>query len=160
MKALRLFSIFTLVASFVTHSLLSQAFTRSEDELMAAEIAVARARANDFKATRERMKREEIEREKFAQEAKIAREEVEWAQEDARRRFIEERNSRPDVEAETARLEQLDLEQKQKEEARMEQARREYIAKRQKVKRIIEEEAYIDEALEYDVTQPPTENKN
>lgn len=137
-----------------------EAFVRSEDELMQAEIQEAKARAKDFKANQERMAKLEAEREKAVGEIKKQRARDEEEAEKVRQAFIQKRNSQPDMTAAQEKLEREDDERRAREEAEMDKKRREYLNKRAKVEDIINREAYIDPAEEYDLKPLPTTTKD
>lgn len=136
---------------FVMFALHSFAFTRSEDELMRADVQEAKARARDFRAQQERAAKAEAERETAANEIKAERAEFEEEQEKARVRFVEVRNSNPDPEVEMDRLEKAFDARKIAEDEEMDQNRLGYLRKRAAVQKTIETEAYIDPNEEYGV---------
>lgn len=136
---------------FVMFALHSFAFTRSEDELMRADVAEAKARSKDFKAQQARSARADEEREVAATEIKAERAEFEQQLETARVRFIEVRNANPDPEIEAVRLEQAFDSKKLAEDEEMDRNRLGYLRKRAEVQRTIDNEAYIDPNEEYGV---------
>jgi hypothetical protein len=125
------------------------AFSRSEDELMRAEVQEAKARARDFQAQQERAAKADREREVAAGEIKAERNKFEEMQEQARIRFVEIRNSKPDPQLEEERLEKQFEAQKALEDEKTEQNRASYLRKRAAVQKTIETEAYIDPNAEY-----------
>jgi len=127
----------------------ARAFMESEDQQFQADINEAKARAHDFGRTLERIEREDKEREAARPEVTRARERVAAEREEVRREFVIARDKRPDEELIREKLEKADLKEKEKEARVMEANRKEYVAKRDRVRRVIGKEAYIDEAREY-----------
>lgn len=127
------------------------AFTRSEDELMEADVKEAKARARDFQAQQERTAKADAEREVASGEIKLERARFDEQSEEARVRYIENRNSKPDPEIEITKLESQFDEKKKREDDLMEANRVNYLKKRAAVQHTIESEAYIDQNLEYGV---------
>jgi hypothetical protein len=127
----------------------ARAFMESEDQQFAADIAEAKARAQDFQKTLDRIEREEKERESAGYLLHDVRVREEELNENVRLDYVRERNNRPNLEEERERLEIADNKEKEKEAQVMEANRRGYIQKRDRVRSIIERDAYINEKKEY-----------
>lgn len=127
----------------------AHAFMESEEQQFQAEIHEAKVRANDFESTLKKMERLDQEREAASQGIGKERERVATELERIRTQFVKERDARADEELERERLEQEDLRLKEKEARKMEEVRKDYVVKRDRVRRVLSREAYIDEAREY-----------
>lgn len=126
------------------------AFHDSEDQQFEAEIHEAKVRAQDFEKYLQRSEREERDREaaskgmgaeRVREEAERAAVQKEFAKKNADVRLREE--------AEREALEKQWDEQQLKEAQQDDVVRKEYVAKRDRVRRVLSREAYIDEAREY-----------
>lgn len=127
------------------------AFGRSEEEMMKIDVQEAKARARDFKRHQERMARVSEERERAVNEIRKKRERDEAAAEALREKYLK---VRPDYDKEQAKRDKLEVEFERKkadQERQLDQVRYDYLKKREKVRKTIESEAFIDEAEEYEI---------
>ena len=142
------FACLTAALTLVTSE--AKAFLVSEEQQFKLDIDEAKSRARDFRGYLERLAKEARERQIGADVIKREREKAEREEAKAREEYTRIRNSKP-VDDETARLrlekqwekEQADLEK------RMEEARKAYVRNRERVRQVLERDAYIDEAAEY-----------
>lgn len=121
----------------------------SEDEIFQADINEARARAKDFNSQKLREANEDLQRQLGTKEVKRDRAQFEAQQEKERESYVQDRNERPNVWREQARLERQFDEEKIVEDKQMDKNRRDYKKKRERVRRLIHSEARIDENQEY-----------
>jgi hypothetical protein len=133
----------------------AEAFTASENEKFKAAIAEAKARARDFRGHRERNAKFDAERDKGIEKVLKARRRLEEAQDQALRVFLQNRASQDQRLAEQIEGERLWEKRQREEEAERERLRHLYVLKRDRIQRIIENEARIDEAVEYGLENPP-----
>lgn len=141
------------VSTLVVGSL-GQAFMISDEHQFQAEINEAISRARDFQRTMDRLKQEELERERFGYLEKEKRKREEEERERARQAYVTERNLRPDPRIEQERLERQYQKQLEREERKMEEARKRYIQARDRMREILRREAYINEMVEYGLDSP------
>lgn len=139
----------TLVVGLSLLPRAARALGESEDEIFQQDLREARTRAKDFNAQKLREATEDLQRQQGAKEVKKERTEFENFIEHQRQTYIRDRNARPSEWREQARLERADDEKKLAEDKQMEKNRRDYKKKRQRVLRLIETEAHIDENQEY-----------
>jgi septal ring factor EnvC (AmiA/AmiB activator) len=145
-----------LATTLVFSGVCAWAFSASQESQWQSDIKEAKARAKDFQKHIERLRRADVERESASQEIKLERAKDEQRLEKSRREYIVWRNKRPSPEKEEMRLEQEHLKMLEA-EARKEEALREaYVVSRDRVRGVLEKEAFIDEALEYNVHSAPT----
>lgn len=124
-------------------------FITSEDQQFQADIAEAKARAKDFQKTMDRIDRDQRLLESYGPEKSRQRVKDAEEEEQARRDFVRIRNNRPSELLERDRLERDDEWQKKQFEAQMDVYRRDYVRKRDRVRTVLERDAYIDSAREY-----------
>lgn len=161
LRQIRLFTAFVLVlvglGSVLALPRTAFAFVRSEDELMRAEVAEAKARAKDFKKYQERVAQRERDRNRGVEEIKAERRRFEELQERTRKAYVERRGDPDQAERERERREAEDQKRLDREAEKMEARRLEYLKKRARVEATIEREAFIDPAEEYDIHPLPTQ---
>ena len=126
-----------------------KAFMASEDQQFQADIDEAKKRANDFKRTMERIANDEKEIEAAGKSQGAIRDAEAADAERVRRDYVRERNNQPSTELALERLEREDDKLKERDAKEMEANRREYVQKRDRVRHVLERDAYIDEKLEY-----------
>jgi hypothetical protein len=145
-------ALFLLVSVIVSIPARAQ-FARTEDQLMEADINEARRRAKDFKNYLALVQKRRIQQEQIGpEEVKKARAEFEKRQDEAREKFIRERDARPVTpEQVIARMELEADRQRERLAEQMERDRLKYLEKRNRVRAIIQREGYIDERLEFDM---------
>lgn len=130
------------------------AFVTSEEEQFKADIREAISRARDFQRTMDRLKQEEIERERLGYLEKERKKREEEMRERARAAYVAERDRRPDPEIERERLERAYQRLLEQEERKREEARIRYIQARDRMREVLRREAYINEMVEYGLDSP------
>jgi hypothetical protein len=143
------FCAFVLVVLFALACRPAKAFMVSEDQQFQADIDEAKARSKDFKRTMERIDSDEKEIEAAGKGQGELRVREATEQERLRRDYVRERNNLPSAELALERLEREDDKLKERDVKAMEANRREYVQKRDRVRHVLERDAYIDEKLEY-----------
>lgn len=155
-RSLVIWAVFLVL--FLLMEATSHAFVGSEEELMQAEIATAKARARAFQSYLRRAAEIERMREATWNQLKEERVREEARAEATRVEFVERRyQNQKRADEELARLEKEDELMRLAQEKLFEQSRQLYLRKRQKVQATIETEAWIDESIEYDLKYPPPE---
>lgn len=147
------FVVFTLFATVVTLGTAgdARAFTRSDEEKFKVDFKEAKARARDFKRHQDRVAKATAERERAVMEIKRKRDRDYSQYEQTRVQYLK---VRPDYDKETAKLERLEAEfdrKKLAEDEQMDRKRQEYKRKRERLEKLIESEAFIDPADEYEL---------
>lgn len=125
------------------------AFIASEDQQFQVDIDEAKSRAHDFKRTLKRNADDDAALEAAGATAGEGRVREAKVKEREREAFVRERDARPSEEFAREQLEQEDDREKQREREQMDLNRRQYVHKRDRVRRVMERDAYIDENLEY-----------
>lgn len=118
---------------------------------VAEEIARRRAAIRDFHALQQKRIADEKRTERLAAERSRERQREEEAMERARREYVRMRPPEQSA-AEIARREREALAEIQKDEQRHERLRREFVARQDRVRRMLSAGPQINEMLEYDLT--------
>lgn len=129
----------------------AHAYSASQESQWEADVKEAKARAKDFQKHMERLRQADLERESAAHEIKKEREKDEARLEKNRRDYIVWRKGQPSPEKEEMRLESEHLKMLTAEARKHEELRESYIVGRNRVRSVLQKEAFIDEAVEYDV---------
>ena len=127
------------------------AYASSQESQWEADIKEAKARAKDFEKHQARLRRATEERESAAHEIKRERERDEARLEKARADYSIWKKNQPSPEKEEMRLEREHLKMLAAEAREQDRQRESFIVSRDRVRRVLRKEAYINEAVEYDV---------
>lgn len=149
-----LIAVTLIAASTLIVASRGDAFVASEEHQFQADINEAIARARDFQRTMDRLKQEDIERERLGYLEKERKKREEETRERARKAYIAERDSRPDPQIERERLEREYQRWLEREERKREEARVRYIRARDRMREVLRREAYINEMVEYGLDSP------